>query len=44
MINPINYAHLQQAQQQQLALWNLPQDHHDRYSYQQFGNASLVYY
>jgi RNase H-like domain found in reverse transcriptase len=45
MINPINYAHLQQAQQQQLALWNLPQVHLDRgYSYQQFGNMSLVCY
>jgi hypothetical protein len=44
MINPINYAHVQQAQQNQAALWNLPQVHPDRYSYAQFGNASLVCY
>ena len=29
MINPVNYAHLHQTQQQQPALWNLPQVHPD---------------
>lgn len=29
MINPVNYAHLHHAQQQQPALWNLPQVHPD---------------
>jgi transposase InsO family protein len=44
IINPVNYIHLHEVQQQQPALWNLPQVHPDRYSYQQFGNVNLVCY
>ena len=42
VINPVNYEHLQQAQQNDAAIWNLPQMVPAQYSYQPFGNSQYV--